>query len=115
MSFFFLFSLFSNDLVIDFGMVNICVFVCSKGIVVDELLIVVINKVMGGIEVVGKEVKEMLGRILGNIVVIRLMKDGVIVDFEVIEKMLVYFIRKVYKCDVWVWLWIVIGVFFEIM
>lgn len=89
----FVFVLFSSDLVIDLGTVNICVYVWGKGIVVNELSIVVINKVIGCIEVVGCEVKEMLGWILGNIVVIKLMKDGVIVDFEIIEKMLIYFIK----------------------
>ena len=109
-----LFSLFSNDLAIDLGTANTCVFARSKGIVVDEPSIVAINKVTGGIEAVGKEAKEMLGRTPGNIVAIRPMKDGVIADFEVTEKMLAYFIRKAHKRDVWVRPRIVIGVPSEI-
>ena len=109
-----LFSLFSNDLAIDLGTANTCVFARSKGIVVDEPSIVAINKGTGGIEAVGKEAKEMLGRTPGNIVAIRPMKDGVIADFEVTEKMLAYFIRKAHKRDVWVRPRIVIGVPSEI-
>ena len=109
-----LFSLFSNDLAIDLGTANTCVFARSKGIVVDEPSIVAINKGTGVIEAVGKEAKEMLGRTPGNIVAIRPMKDGVIADFEVTEKMLAYFIRKAHKRDVWVRPRIVIGVPSEI-
>ncbi len=109
-----LFSLFSNDLAIDLGTANTCVFARSKGIVVDEPSIVAINKVTGGIEAVGKEAKEMLGRTPGNIVAIRPMKDGVIADFEVTDNMLAYFIRKAHKRVVWVRPRIVIGVPSEI-
>ena len=109
-----LFSLFSNDLAIDLGTANTCVFARSKGIVVDEPSIVAINKGTGGIEAVGREAKEMLGRTPGNIVAIRPMKDGVIADFEVTEKMLAYFIRQAHKRDVWVRPRIVIGVPSEI-
>ena len=109
-----LYSLFSNDLAIDLGTANTCVFARAKGIVVDEPSIVAINKVTGRIEAVGKEAKEMLGRTPGNIVAIKPMKDGVIADFEVTEKMLAYFIRKAHSRNVWLRPRIVIGVPSEI-
>ena len=83
-----LFSLFSSDLAIDLGTANTLVFAKGKGIVVNEPSIVAINKTTGEIEAVGKEAKEMLGRTPGNIVAIRPMKDGVIADFKVTERML---------------------------
>jgi rod shape-determining protein MreB and related proteins len=85
---------FSNDLAIDLGTANTLVFARNKGIVVREPSVVVINKVTNKIEAVGSEAKEMLGRTPGNIEPIRPMKDGVIADFEVTEKMLDHFIRK---------------------
>ncbi|HET9768290.1 MAG TPA: rod shape-determining protein [Thermoanaerobaculia bacterium] len=85
---------FSNDLAIDLGTANTLVFARSRGIVVREPSVVVINKVTNKIEAVGSEAKEMLGRTPGNIEPIRPMKDGVIADFEVTEKMLDHFIRK---------------------
>ena len=68
-----------------------------KGIVVNEPSIVAINKVTGHVEAVGKEAKDMLGRTPGNIVAIKPMKDGVIADFKVTEKMLTYFIQKAHN------------------
>ena len=109
-----LFSLFSSDLAIDLGTANTCVYARGKGIVVNEPSIVAINKVNGRIEAVGKEAKEMLGRTPGNIVAIKPMKDGVIADFEVTEKMLAYFIKKAHNRNVWVRPRIVIGVPSEI-
>jgi len=109
-----IFSLFSSDLAIDLGTANTCVYARGKGIVVNEPSIVAINKVNGRIEAVGKEAKEMLGRTPGNIVAIKPMKDGVIADFEVTEKMLTYFIKKAHNRNVWVRPRIVIGVPSEI-
>ena len=68
----------------------------------------------GRIEAVGKDAKDMLGRTPGNIVAIKPMKDGVIADFEVTEKMLTYFIKKAHNRNVWVRPRIVIGVPSEI-
>ena len=109
-----LFSLFSNDLAIDLGTANTCVYARGKGIVVNEPSIVAINKINGRVEAVGKDAKEMLGRTPGNIVAIKPMKDGVIADFEVTEKMLTYFIKKAHNRNVWVRPRIVIGVPSEI-
>ena len=109
-----LFALFSNDLAIDLGTANTCVYARGKGIIVNEPSIVAINKVNGHIEAVGREAKEMLGRTPGNIVAIKPMKDGVIADFEITEKMLAYFIKKAHNRTVWVRPRIVIGVPSEI-
>ncbi|MGA2434243.1 MAG: rod shape-determining protein [Bryobacteraceae bacterium] len=109
-----LFSLFSSDLAIDLGTANTLVYAKGKGIVVNEPSIVAINKNTGEVEAVGKEAKEMLGRTPGNIVAIRPMKDGVIADFKVTEKMLNYFIQKAHGRKVLVHPRIVIGVPCEI-
>src|SRR6266849_2293177 len=92
-----LFSLFSSDLAIDLGTSNTLVYVRGKGIVVNEPSIVAINKNSGEVEAVGREAKEMLGRTPGHIVAIRPLKDGVIADFKVTEKMLNYFIQKAHQ------------------
>jgi hypothetical protein len=86
----------------------------GKGIVVNEPSIVAINKNTGEVEAVGKEAKEMLGRTPGNIVAIKPMKDGVIADFKVTEKMLNYFIQKAHNRKMLVHPRIVIGVPSEI-
>jgi rod shape-determining protein MreB and related proteins len=109
-----LFSLFSSDLAIDLGTANTLVFARGKGIVVNEPSIVAINKNNGEVEAVGKEAKEMVGRTPGNIVVIRPMKDGVIADFKVTERMLNYFIHKAHGRKMLVHPRIVIGVPSEI-
>src|SRR5258707_14939493 len=109
-----LFHLFSSDLAIDLGTANSLVFAKGKGIVVNEPSIVAINKVTGDVEAVGKEAKDMLGRTPGNIVAIKPMKDGVIADFKVTEKMLNYFIRKAHNRKMLVHPRIVIGVPSEI-
>ena len=88
------FSLFSSDLAIDLGTANTLVYAKGKGIVVNEPSIVALNKNTGDVEAVGREAKEMLGRTPGSIVAIRPMKDGVIADFKVTERMLNYFIQK---------------------
>ncbi len=109
-----LFSLFSSDLAIDLGTANTLVYAKGKGIVVNEPSIVAINKVNGDIEAVGREAKDMLGRTPGNIVAIRPLKDGVIADFKVTEKMLNYFIQKAHNRKMFVHPRIVIGVPSEI-
>ena len=109
-----LFSMFSSDLAIDLGTANTLVFAKGKGIVVNEPSIVAINKTSGEVEAVGKEAKEMLGRTPGNVVAIRPMKDGVIADFKVTERMLNYFIHKAHGRKMLVHPRIVIGVPSEI-
>jgi len=111
---FMVFNFFSRDLAIDLGTANTLVFAKGRGIVVNEPSIVAINKTTNEVEAVGKEAKEMLGRTPGNIVAIRPMKDGVIADFKVTEKMLTYFIHKAHNRKMLVRPRIVIGVPSEI-
>ena len=108
------FSLISSDLAIDLGTANTLVYAKGKGIVVNEPSIVAINKNNGEIEAVGREAKDMVGRTPGNIVAIRPMKDGVIADFKVTERMLNYFIQKSHGRKMLVHPRIVIGVPSEI-
>jgi rod shape-determining protein MreB len=105
---------FSKDLAIDLGTANTLVYASGQGIVVREPSVVVINKITNRIEAVGIEAKEMLGRTPGNIESIRPMKDGVIADFEVTERMLEYFIKKAHGRKMYVHPRIVIGVPSEI-
>jgi len=109
-----LFSVFSSDLAIDLGTANTLVYAKGKGVVVNEPSIVAINKLTGEIEAVGRDAKEMLGRTPGNIVAIRPLKDGVIADFKVTEKMLNYFIQRAHNRKMFVHPRIVIGVPSEI-
>src|SRR5215207_1347528 len=114
MSFPLLSGLRSNDLAIDLGTANTLVYAKGRGVVLSEPSIVAINKVTNAVEAVGKEAKEMLGRTPGNIVAIRPMRDGVIANFEVTEKMLQHFIRKAHNGKTWVSPRVVIGIPSEI-
>ena len=107
-------SLFSSDLAIDLGTANTLVFARRKGIVVNEPSIVAINKNTGEVIGVGREAKDMLGRTPGNVIAIKPMKDGVIADFRVAEKMLTYFIQKAHNRRMFVHPRIVIAVPSEI-
>jgi rod shape-determining protein MreB len=82
------------DLAIDLGTANTLVFLKGKGIIVQEPSIVVVNKISGKVEAVGARAKEMLGKTPTSVMTIKPMRDGVIADFEVAEKMLDYFIKK---------------------
>jgi rod shape-determining protein MreB len=95
---------------IDLGTANTLVYVKGEGIVLNEPSIVAIHQADNTVLAVGKEAKAMLGRTPGNIVAIRPLKDGVIADFDVTEKMLNYFIRRVHKRRALVRPRIVIGV-----
>ena len=90
-------GVFSNDLAIDLGTANTCVYLKGKGLVLREPSVVAVKKDNRGNKVVlavGHDAKRMLGRVPGNIEAIRPMKDGVIADFEVTEAMLRHFIAK---------------------
>lgn len=94
-----LLGLFSTDLAIDLGTANTCVWVRGDGIVLDEPSVVAVKMDERGparVLAVGKEAREMLGKVPGNIQAIRPMKDGVIADLEITEAMLRYFIRRVH-------------------
>lgn len=93
---------FSNDLAIDLGTANTLIYVKGKGIMLDEPSVVAISNEGGPnrvtvIKAVGREAKAMLGKTPESIRTIRPMKDGVIADYDVTEKMIKYFIRKVHE------------------
>ncbi len=96
-------GLFSNDLSIDLGTANTLIYARGQGIVLNEPSVVAIRTERGGasnaknIAAVGEAAKSMLGRTPGNIQAIRPLKDGVIADFTVTEKMLQHFIHKAHQ------------------
>ncbi|MDA8944389.1 rod shape-determining protein [Porticoccaceae bacterium] len=92
-------GLFSSDLSIDLGTANTLIYMREHGIVLNEPSVVAIREQYGEkkVEAVGTDAKRMLGRTPGNITAIRPLKDGVIADFQVTEKMLQHFIRKVHS------------------
>lgn len=95
-------GIFSNDLSIDLGTANTLIYVRSQGIVLNEPSVVAIRQERGTggqkiVAAVGWEAKRMLGRTPGNITAIRPLKDGVIADFHITEKMLLHFINKVHQ------------------
>ena len=108
------FAMFSNDLAIDLGTANTCVFARGQGIVLNEPSIVAFNTVSAKVEAVGTEAKAMLGRTPNSIRAVKPMRDGVIADFEAAEKMLGYFIRKANGSRRWIRPRLVIGVPSEI-
>ncbi|MGL5348566.1 MAG: rod shape-determining protein [Peptostreptococcaceae bacterium] len=83
------------DIGIDLGTANVLVYVSGKGIVLEEPSVVAIDKRTNSVLAVGEEARRMIGRTPGNIVAIRPLRDGVISDYDVTEKMLKYFISKV--------------------
>ena len=86
-----------RDMAVDLGTANTLVYVRGRGIVLNEPSVVALNTNNGQIVAVGVEAKRMIGRTPGNIVAVRPLKDGVIADFDVTERMLRYFIQKVHK------------------
>ena len=106
----FIYGFFSNDMGIDLGTANTLVHVKGRGIVLREPSVVAINKDTNDILAVGNEAKRMLGRTPANIVAIRPMRDGVIANFAVTEKMIRYFITKVHNRKTLVSPRVVIGV-----
>ena len=98
-------GIFSNDLSIDLGTANTLIYARGRGIVLDEPSVVAIRQDRGpggpkSIEAFGKAAKGMLGRTPQNITAIRPMRDGVIADFNITEKMLQHFIRSVHESKV---------------
>ena len=84
-----------NDLGIDLGTATVLVYMKGKGIVLKEPSVVAMNKNTGKVLAVGEEARKMIGRTPGNIVAVRPLKDGVISDYDVTEKMLQELINKV--------------------
>ncbi len=85
----------SMDIGIDLGTANILVFARGKGVVLKEPAVVAIDKTRNKVLAVGEEAREMLGRAPGNIVAIRPLKEGVIANYTVTQKLLAYVIEKV--------------------
>lgn len=105
-----LLSWFSNDMAIDLGTAHTLVYVQEKGIVLNEPSVVAIEKDTNRVLAVGSEAKRMVGRTPGNISAIRPMKEGVIADFEMVERMLRYFIAKAHNRSTLIRPRIIIGV-----
>src|ERR1700694_1274399 len=91
------FSIVGRDMAVDLGTANTLVYVRGRGIVLNEPSVVAINVKDGRPLAVGAEAKRMIGRTPGHIQAIRPLKDGVIANFEICEKMLRYFIHKVHQ------------------
>ncbi len=87
----------SHDIGIDLGTANTLVTVKGRGIVIDEPSVVAIDRTTKTVLAIGAEAKRMVGRTPANIVAVRPLKDGVISDFDVTERMLQYFIRAVHE------------------
>lgn len=85
---------FSEEVGIDLGTANVLVYIKGKGVVLDEPSVVAINRDNNEIMAVGEDARQMLGRTPANIVAVRPLRDGVISDYDVTERMLKYFIRK---------------------
>ncbi|MBQ6824819.1 MAG: rod shape-determining protein MreB, partial [Clostridia bacterium] len=86
-----------QDIGIDLGTATILVYIKGKGIVLKEPSVVAIDKIHNRVLAVGEEARRMVGRTPGNIVAVRPLKDGVISDYEVTEKMIKYFVSKASK------------------
>jgi len=92
-----IFGFLGQDMAVDLGTANTLVYVRRHGIVLNEPSVVAINTLTGAILAVGNEAKRMIGRTPSHIQAVRPLKDGVIADFDVTEKMLRYFIQRVHK------------------
>ncbi|RCV50444.1 rod shape-determining protein [Marinitenerispora sediminis] len=86
-----------RDMAVDLGTANTLVYVRGRGIVLNEPSVVALNTSTGKIVAVGIEAKQMIGRTPSNITAVRPLKDGVIADFEITERMLRYFIQKIHR------------------
>ena len=101
---------FSTDIAMDLGTANTLVYIKDEGVVLNEPSVVAVSGNGGKVEAVGNEAKQMFGRTPGNLQTIRPMKDGVIADFNVTNRMITYFIKKVIKKNWFIKPRIMIGV-----
>ena len=85
---------FTDEVGIDLGTANVLVYIKGKGVVLNEPSVVAINRDTNEILAVGEEARQMLGRTPSNIIAVRPLRDGVISDYDVTERMLKYFIKK---------------------
>ncbi len=86
----------ANEVGIDLGTANVLIYLKGKGVVINEPSVVAIDADTDKILAVGAEAKKMIGRTPGNIVAVRPLKEGVISDYSVTERMLKYFIGKIW-------------------
>ncbi len=84
----------SADIGIDLGTANVLIYIKNKGIVLSEPSVVALDRTNNSVLAVGEEARKMLGRVPGKIVAIRPLREGVISDYDVTEKMLKHFIKK---------------------
>ena len=89
-----MFSMMSNDIGIDLGTASILVYIKGKGVVLKEPSVVAIDRDTNKIMAIGEEARLMIGRTPGNIVAVRPLRQGVISDYTITEKMMKYFINK---------------------
>ena len=101
---------FSTDIAMDLGTANTLVYIKDEGVVLNEPSVVAVSDNGERVEAVGNEAKQMFGRTPGNLQTIRPMKDGVIADFNVTNRMITYFIKKVIKKNWFIKPRIMIGV-----
>ena len=101
---------FSTDIAMDLGTANTLVYIKDEGVVLNEPSVVAVSNNGEKVEAVGLEAKQMFGRTPGNLQTIRPMKDGVIADFNVTNRMITYFIKKVIKKNWFIKPRIMIGV-----
>ena len=101
---------FSTDIAMDLGTANTLVYIKDEGVVLNEPSVVAVSDDGEKVEAVGNEAKQMFGRTPGELQTIRPMKDGVIADFNVTNRMITYFIRKVLKKNWFIKPRIMIGV-----
>ena len=84
----------ATEVGIDLGTANVLIYIKGKGIVLNEPSVVAVNRDTDEILAIGEEARQMLGRTPANIIAVKPMKDGVISDYDITERMLKYFIRK---------------------
>ena len=101
---------FSTDIAMDLGTANTLVYIKDEGVVLNEPSVVAVSGNGEKVEAVGVEAKQMFGRTPGNLQTIRPMKDGVIADFNITNRMITYFIKKVLKKNWFIKPRIMIGV-----
>ena len=101
---------FSTDIAMDLGTANTLVYIKDEGVVLNEPSVVAVSNNGEKVEAVGLEAKQMFGRTPGGLQTIRPMKDGVIADFNVTNRMITYFIKKVLKKNWFIKPRIMIGV-----
>ena len=101
---------FSTDIAMDLGTANTLVYIKDEGVVLNEPSVVAVSDNGEKVEAVGNEAKQMFGRTPGNLQTIRPMKDGVIADFNITNRMITYFIKKVLKKNWFIKPRIMIGV-----